>query len=100
METVNDIYNDGEPSPKNTFYMWTAILDGRQGTDSEVRNGQVLSEYQWGRKDFGDRYKGLAPLRPRDRCDCTVVRPEWFSPELRKKIFNAQRTQPLQEAVQ
>lgn len=97
--TINDIYNDGEADPHNTFRLWNATLDGRHGKDSARRNGQILSEYQWSIKEFGDRYKGLPPLRARDRCDDTLVRPEWFSPQTRQKYFGAKVTKPLQQEL-
>jgi hypothetical protein len=95
IETVNDIYNDGEPNPDD-FYFWQATLDGREGEDSRERHGQVLTMKQWKKKQFSKFSGKIAPLRPRDRCDMIHVRPEWFSPRLRKRYFNAGITPPIQ----
>jgi hypothetical protein len=92
---VDDIYNDGKPNPKNTFYLWDQVQDERKSPSHRRRHGQILSEYQWLNKSWGDKQTGLAPCRPRCRCDTSVVRPEWFSPETRKKYFNAKETKPV-----
>ena len=98
-ETVADIYHDGEQS-LDDYWLWVATLDGRQGHDSEVRNGQVLTMKQWRKKDFGDRYTGrIKPLRPRDRCDMVNVQPEWFSKDIRKKYFNSKIGTPIQSEL-
>lgn len=89
VEMVNRIYNDGKSDPKNTFYLWDAVMDDRVSASHARRNGKVLSEYQWERKDWGDGQYGLPPTRPRCRCDAIHVRPEWFSPDTRQKMFNA-----------
>lgn len=95
VQTAYDIYNGGKPDPKKIFYAWQAVIDGRQGPDSEARNGQVLSLYQWKRKSFAGGRHGLPPLRPRDRCDAVLMMPHWFSPKTRKEYFNARTDNPM-----
>jgi hypothetical protein len=89
-KSVDGIYNDGKQDPKNTWYLWNQIQDGRKSKSHFKRHGEVLTEFQWATKSWGDKQKGLPPTRPRCRCNATHVRPEWFSKDTREKVFNAQ----------
>lgn len=89
-ETVNDIYNGGEAKPDETWYLWKQVQDDRKGDDHAKRHGKILTEAEWETRDFGDNQYGLPPTRPNCRCDAILVRPEWFSPELREKMLTGQ----------
>ena len=86
-QTVNEIYNDGEEDPEGTFYLWHQVQDDRKSESHAKRHGKIMSQSAWETKDFGDGQYGLAPTRPRCRCDNILVRPEWFSPEVREKLL-------------
>jgi len=63
----------GEDNPHG---QWVAFKDARTGGDSLRRHGVVLTRAQWLTRRFaGDKFVGLPPIRPNDRCDV-----EWLDP--------------------
>ena len=96
-ETINDIYNDGEPDPKNTFYAWRQVQRPTKDPKHTRRHGQILSEYEWEHKSWGDKQYGLAPTRPRCKCITIYVNPLWLSKDTRDEVFNAQTDTAVDE---
>jgi len=59
------------------YGQWIALKDKRAGADSLARHGKVLKKSRWMTKRFStDKYTGIPPLRPNDRCSI-----QWLDPE-------------------
>lgn len=71
----------------NPWGQWIAQKDRRTGPDSLRRHGKVRRRSKWRSQPVkGDKFKGLPPLRPRDRCSIQWLQREDWTDEQWQQI--------------
>lgn len=84
-----------EPDPNKRLFRWVSVLAPTSTQDSLDRHGHMMTKAEWETTPWpNDRYTGLPPLRPNDRCSVIFYRESWLSAENRDAL---KKTAPTSE---